>query len=107
EPPGADRRLVPEEVLDAQPRRHPRGSTIVARLRVAGVGPLPGSNRLLDPPGPPRRVGETLAVLGTFERLERAEQLVRLGPRALVHRGSRAVDVRDALGHAASSMSNA
>ena len=107
EPSGADRRLLPDEVLDAQPRRHPRGATIVARLRVAGVRLLAGRHRLLDPPGPPGRVGEPLAVLGTFERLERAEQLVRLGPRARVHRGSRAVDVRDALGHAASFESNA
>jgi hypothetical protein len=73
EPPGADRRLVPEEVLHAQPRRHPPGATIVARLRVARVRLLTGRDRLLDPPGPPRRVGEPLAILGTFEGLEREE----------------------------------
>jgi hypothetical protein len=90
--------LVPEEVLHAQPPRHPGCATIVARLRIAGVRLLACPDRLLDPSGPPRRVGEPLAILGTFERFEREEQVVRLGPRSPFHRVSRAIEVHDALG---------
>jgi hypothetical protein len=49
EPSGADRLLVPKEVLDAQPRRHRRRATIVARRREARIRLLPGRDRLADP----------------------------------------------------------
>ncbi len=77
EPPGADRRLVPQEVLHAEASRHPRGSALVARLRVSRVGLLPGGDRLLHPPGPPGRVGEAFRVLAARGRTARGRGAAR------------------------------
>jgi hypothetical protein len=100
QPPGADGRLVSFEVLDGKAYREVGGPWLVALGREGGVGTLPRSDGLVDLRTPPRSLGKTFEVSG-FEvrRLERAQKVVRVGPRLARDGVASVLEVGDSIGH--------
>ena len=88
-------------MLRAQVQRHGCRRRVGSRGDVAGVGPLPRGERLLDPGEPPGGVGEALQVLGgQAGRVEGPVRRVGLGPRPAPDGGAGTVEVGGPLGHA-------
>jgi hypothetical protein len=81
QPAGRQCRVAAQEVLDAQPAGAQGRPRVLPGGHVAGVGPLPGGERLLGPGQPPGGVGQRLQVARFHAgRVEGAQLLVRLGP---------------------------